>query len=131
MEKIPFVDYVCQQIVKGEFVSASTKCNYLINGTVDSGDRVEHHSPLNPEDHFGFDPDAFRLRIEPSLFGRNRKVILYRYTGKRTMRQLTVTREQSDQLHEAWKIAASIQEKRNADANEERKKQTDALHWWP
>ena len=125
MEKIPFVDYVCQQIAKGEFVSASTKCNYLINGTVDSGNRTDRYDDL------GFDPDAFRLRIESSIFGRNRKVILHRYTGKRTMLQLTVTREQSDQLYEAWKIAASIQEKRNADTDEERKKQTDALYWWP
>lgn len=131
MEKIPFVDYVCQQIVKGEFVSASTKCNYLIHGTVESG---EHNAILEKRlagnDRI-FDPDAFRLRIEPSLFGRTRKVILTRQTTPRGMRHLTLTKEQGVQLYEAWKTAAQIQRERNAIEDEKQRKKTESLHWWP
>ena len=131
MQKIPFVDYVCNQIAQGNFISASTKCNYLIYGTVDSGERQEFLNKRRAGDRLVFDPDAFSIRIEPSLFGLSRKVYLSRQTSPRGSRGLTITDKQADQLYEAWKIAAGIQEKRNEESDEEWMKRTDALHWWP
>ena len=51
--------------------------------------------------------------------------------SSRSYRHLAVTPEQANNLYEAWKVAAKIQQARNAKNDEAEKKKTNALHWWP
>lgn len=137
MEKIPFVDYVCDQINQGKFISASTACNYLVYGTVTSGERQEYIDKRNltcggvklePD---VFDPDAFSIRIVSTWFGLRRKIFLTRRTGLHSYTHLTLTDEQKTKIYEAWKVAADIQKQRNMAQEASRKAKYVKLHWWP
>lgn len=126
MQKIPFVDYVCQQIDQGKFESASTACNYLVYGSVTSGQRADRYL-----EDTGFDQDAFKILVISKWFGFKREVWLNRQTGRHSSRRLTITPEQADRLFAAWKVAADIQKERNAIEDEKRNRRTEALHWFP
>lgn len=126
MERIRFVDFACNEIAKGNFVYASTACDYLEDGRVEKGQSADAIKEQ------GFDKDSFILIIEWRLF-RSNLVSLSRRGGGGyyQWRKLDLSKQDKAKLYAAWQTAAWIQIKRNDAAEAERARKKEEAHWWP